>query len=513
VYVSTLDAATGSSIVQEVQVHASSKQDVLAATGKLAEKIRKGLGDAAQESTQQSAAETFTASSLEAAHAYAQGQDLSRAAKFAEAIQAYRQAIELDPGMGRAYAGIASADQNLGRQSDAEASYKLALARIDRMTQREKYRTRAGYYLLIRNNAGAIQELTALVKDYPADTSARANLAYAYFLQRDMDKAIDEEKRAIAITPRSVLQHSNLSQYALYAGDFNTAIKETQQVLKDNPAFETARRTLAVAYVATGHTEEGRAEYTKLQQMSPRGASMALSGLADLALYEGRLSEATNLLEKAIAADFAIKNTDAAANDEVTLAATLAVLNRSPQARASASKATSESQDPSVLYRAAQVFLAVGEQAQALRQVAPLAKRLESEPQVYVKLIEGESQLKRGKPREALVMFQEAQKLLDSWLGHFDLGRAYLDFGAFTEASSEFDVCLRRRGEATSVFFDDNPSYHWLPDVYYYQGRAREALKTPDAADSYRTFLSIKEKGEGDPLVADARKRLGRLTK
>ena len=415
--------------------------------------------------------------------------------------------------MGRAYAGIAAMDQNLGRQRDAEANYKLALQRIDRMTDREKFRTRGGYYLLIRNNAGAIQEFTTLVKDYPADTSGHANLALASFYQRDMDKALEEQKRALAITPRSVLQHSNLSLYALYGGDFNTATKEATQILKDNPRFETAERTLALAALANGRIEEARQEYKKLEAMSPQGTSMALTGLADLALYEGRLSEAENILEKAVATDLEAKNADAAANDDATLAMTQAGLNKPAQARATASRAVAASQDPGVLYRAAEVFLAIGDPAQAQQQVAPLAKRLESEPQVYVKLVAGEVQLKRGSPREALASFQEAQKLLDTWFGHFDLGRAYLDAGAFTQASSELDVCLRRKGEATSVFFDDNPSYHWLPDVYYFHGRAREGLKSQDAAESYKTFLAIKEKGEGGALVADARKRLSEAGK
>ena len=45
--------------------------------------------------------------------------------------------------------------------------YKLALARIDRMTDREKYRTRSGYYLVTRNQAKAIEELSALVSQFP----------------------------------------------------------------------------------------------------------------------------------------------------------------------------------------------------------------------------------------------------------------------------------------------------------------------------------------------------------
>jgi tetratricopeptide (TPR) repeat protein len=144
-----------------------------------------------------------------------------------------------------------------------------------------------------------------------------------------------------------------------------------------------------------------------------------------------------------------------------------------------------------------------------MQLASSLGIRFETDPQVYAKLIAGEAQLKRGKPREALSTFQEAQKLSDTWLGRLDMGRAYLDAGAFTEASSEFDVCLNRRGEATSVFLDDIPSYHLLPAVYYYQGRAREGLHSPGAAESYKTFLDIKGKETEDPLAADARKRLG----
>ena len=67
VYVTTLDPATGKTMLKE-ESDASNKQDVLAAAGKLAERIRKGLGDTTPESAQKSAAETFTAGSLEAAH-------------------------------------------------------------------------------------------------------------------------------------------------------------------------------------------------------------------------------------------------------------------------------------------------------------------------------------------------------------------------------------------------------------------------------------------------------------
>jgi len=507
VYVSTLDPATGKSILTE-QRSASNKQDVLSAAGQLAESIRKGLGDTTPESAQQSAAETFSAGSLEAAHAYAMGQDFQQEAKWDDALKAYGQAVELDPNLGRAYAGMAAIDANHGKHQDAEKYYGLAMSHIDRMTDREKYRTRSGYYLFTRNQPKAMEELTALVSQYPADTSGHANLALAYFYSRDMRKALEEQKRALEITPHSTLQRVNYSMYALYAGDFDTAAKEAQSILQENPKFDQALRTLAIAQLGQGHSEDSRQTYLKLEGVSPYGASIAATGLADLAQYEGKLADAAGILQKAIAVDAASKDAESAADRTAALALIQLMLGKTQEAVTEAAKASANSKDPGVLYRAAQVYIAAGQDAKALQLVAPLSQRLENEPRAYAKLIEGEARLKKGNARDALNSFQEAQKLADTWLGHFDMGRAYLDANAFTEASSEFDVCLKRRGEATSVFLDDVPSYHVLPAVYYYQGSAREGLNSPGAAESYKTFLSIKEKGAGDPLVADAQRRL-----
>jgi tetratricopeptide (TPR) repeat protein len=304
------------------------------------------------------------------------------------------------------------------------------------------------------------------------------------------------------------LQQSNFSMYALYAGDFETAAKQAQTILAENPTFEEALRTSAIAALALGHSDEAKANYQKLQAVDARGASIAGSGLADLALHEGRLTDAASQLEKDILVDIAAKDADSAANKMATLGLAQVQLGKMADAMSQGTKAIAASKDSGVAYRAAQIYIAAGQENEGLHAVAPLSQRLENEPQIYAKLIAGEAQLKRGNARDALNSFQEAQKLADTWLGHFDMGLAYLAAATYPEASSEFDVCLKRRGEATSVFLDDVPSYHLLPPVYYYQGRAREGLNSPGAAESYKTFLALKEKGAGDPLVADATKRL-----
>ena len=105
-------------------------------------------------------------------------------------------------------------------------------------------------------------------------------------------------------------------------------------------------------------------------------------------------------------------------------------------------------------------------------------------------------------------MFTEAQKLSDSWLGRFSLGRAYLEAEAYTEAYSELEQCLERKDESVAVFLDDVPSFHYFPHVYYYMGLAQEGLQSPGAVQSFRSFLDMRGETEKDPLVDDARSRI-----
>ena len=78
-----------------------------------------------------------------------------------------------------------------------------------------------------------------------------------------------------------------------------------------------------------------------------------------------------------------------------------------------------------------------------------------------------------------------------------------------TQADSEFDRCIQRRGEALALFLDEEPTYAFFPPVYYYRGRVREAMNTAGFVDSYRAYLNIRGKSTEDPLVPDVRRRAG----
>jgi tetratricopeptide (TPR) repeat protein/predicted Ser/Thr protein kinase len=506
--VKAIDGITGKDIITKSAK--AEKKDVLASIGNLSADVRSALGDTTPESVKLAAQETFTAETLEAAHSYAAAQDLQQKGKWDEAIKEYQHATYLDPEFGRAFAGLAAAQANLGRAQEAERNYKLALAHIDRMTDREKYRTRGGYYLLIRDTQRAIDEFTSLSQQFPADAVAESNLALAYFYNRNMAKAQEIGRHTADRNPASVTQRSNLALYALYAGDFATAAQEAQATLKLNPGSEESMRTLALALLGQGQNQQAVDTYKKLATISARGASMADTGLADLALYEGRTADAARILEKSIASDIAANDKSSAAGKQAMLAEAQLSLGQKDAAAATAEQAIAANQDDGIEFTAATIFIEAGKPARAKAIATGLDKRLQPEPQIYAKLIEGALLLKQDNAAGAIQVFNDAQKLSDTWLGRFYLGRASLEANDFAQALSEFDACQKRRGEATAIFLDDSPSYHEFPPVLYYLARAQEGQHSPAAAESYKAFLAIKANAGSDAQVSDARARLAK---
>ena len=238
---------------------------------------------------------------------------------------------------------------------------------------------------------------------------------------------------------------------------------------------------------------------------------MATAGQADLAEYTGHFADAARLLEKGAAADLEAKRPDSAADKFAKVAHIQLLRGQKGAAVAAADKALAQSQSVQVRFLAGRVFAEAGEIAKAQKLAASLGSELQAEPQAYAKIIEGQSTLKQGDSRQAIKAFTDANKLLDTWIGRFELARAYLDAGLFVEADSELDRCIKRRGETLELFMDNVPTYGYFPLVYYYQGRVRDGLKSSAAANSYWKFVSIEEKGDANPLLQDAQKRLAEL--
>jgi eukaryotic-like serine/threonine-protein kinase len=502
--VRAVDGVTGK--VLTAQSESVTKQDLLATVGKLAARVRKSLGDKTPESAQLAAAETYTTHSLDAAHEYALAQKAQFTGNYNDAIEHSLKALQFDPELGRAYVVLAVVYNNMKQPQQAEKYFQLALSKIDTMSEREKYRTRSAYYLVARKPDQALEELQQLVARYPADNTGLANLALAYFYRRDMARALELGKRAVEIYPSNTIQRNNVGLYAMYAGDFESAIREQHSVLDMNPSLVLGYVGTAIPQLALGHPDDAITTYHQLEKLGTDGVSAAAAGLADVALYQGRISDAIKNLEQGISDDTANKNPDGAAGKLATLAQAQLLAGHPSEAARTADRAMAVSHEIPVQFWAARAYMGANQEAKALAIARDLSGRLDSDPQAYAKIVEGEIQLKHGKSQDALKLFLDSRKIADTWMSHFDAGRAYVEAGAFAEADSELEACQKRRGEAAALFLDESPTYYLFPPVYYYLGRAQEGLNSSAASESYKSFIDAKNGGQ-DPLLADASKR------
>jgi tetratricopeptide (TPR) repeat protein len=496
--------------VYEDSITIGAKSEVLKTADRFSAKLRSNLGDISADSVEALTKETFTTTSLEAMKAYALAQELDDQGKEEEALKEYLRAIDHDPNFGRAYSGAANILLNSGRYKEGEYYFEEALKRIDQMTDREKHRDLGLWALYKRDYKKAIDEYSALLKKYPGDYVIHANLAIAYFYARDMAKAVEEGRLDVKYNPQGVHAHNNLSWYALGAGFLQTAEEESKKALELEPGFEKAYITLALTQLAKGELEHAADTYRQLKDLGSYGVTLATAGLADLAIYEGRLAEAVEILEEGIPFDLENKQGYDAAEKCIMLAHAYLLQEKKELVSKAADRAVGIRDDAEIVFSAALVYLNAGQADKARSLQAELFKLPQPEPRVYAKLIGGEMSRARGDIGNAVNLFHEAKDSLDTWIGHYFLGLAYLDAEDYSAAYSEFETCLKRGGEAASVFQNDIPSYRYLAPVYYYIGRAQEGLGSGAASESYNNFLKIKEKDDGsDLMVKDARSRLG----
>ena len=178
-------------------------------------------------------------------------------------IDLYRSALELDPNMGTAYAGIASAYCQMGNMNHipwaqagdsarsaatralslnsklADAHFALALVRYN---DYERFAAEEEYKLALRLNP-----LYADCMDF-----------YADFLQQDgrFDDAIRLMKQAAALEPLNVIVQYDLSTTLIMAGRYDEGIREAQKVLDLDSAFSFAYVQLIRGYALKGQYDK-----------------------------------------------------------------------------------------------------------------------------------------------------------------------------------------------------------------------------------------------------------------
>jgi len=488
----------------------ANKDAMLRAVASIAARVRTQLGDTdVREETATS--ETLTAGSLEAVRAYNAGNQLGAQAKDADAIAQYQRAVQLDPQLGRAYSGWAISAAKIGRTEEADELWKKALALLDRMTEREKYRTLGTYYSrVVGNQEKAIENFTKLLELYPADAAGHNNLAIAYFRSLNMSKALEYGARVVKMYPKTQIYRDNYVLYAMYAGDFSGGANEARRIVAEVPTANHAFLPIAVESALAGKFADAADAYARMKSADTPGPSVAMTGLGDLAIYRGDFSEGERLLKEGIEGDEAVKDTVDRAAKLNALAELYEAQGRTALAVSTAQSVLKLGKQVEFVLPAARVLAHAGRKSEALVVADDLASRLQGRMRAYGSIVRGEIALHEGRVIDAVDQFRAAQKLADLWLTRYLLGVAYVEADAHAEALSELDLAQKRRGEGAALFLDDSPTVRYLAALPYWHGRAQEKVGlTSEARKNFDRFVALRGAlTPPDPLAADARERM-----
>jgi tetratricopeptide (TPR) repeat protein len=509
--VRAVDPANGNQLAK-AEASAANKSDVLKSVETVASRLRDTLGDTTPESARRAAAETVTTTSLEALKEYSIAQDLSSSGRQEESIEHYKNAIALDAKFGRAYSGLATVLFNTNRGDEAEVLWKQALSMMERMTEREQYRTLGLWFAGSGGNyEKAIENFEKLVAAYPADRAGQTNLAFSYFQMLDFPKAMEHGWKAVELYPKNPRPRLNYAIYATYAGDLAVAEREARIVLEQSKTLYKAYLPLVAVAFAASDNAKMREAYGGMRGTGAVGASVSAHGLADLAMYEGRWDEAQTILDEGIAADEASKNTLARAGKLVMLAELHLAMNRTAQATRAAQEALKLTRDNAIVVPAGLVLIRTGPRAEAEAIASELVKGFQRRSRAYGAIVEGEIARASGRFVDAAEAFNRAKGFADLWLVRYLLGRTYVEAGRYVEAHPELALADKRRGEASAIFLDDVPSFRYLAPLPYWLGRAQEGMNpsSATAVENYKRFLTLRPDAARDPLALDAQKRLG----
>ncbi|MGA8619210.1 MAG: protein kinase [Candidatus Sulfotelmatobacter sp.] len=520
-YVIGLDAInckTGDPLVQE-QVTAENKEHVLRALGEAATNLRAKLGESL------STVEKFdipldqaTTPSLEALKALSLGRTTLQEQGSAAAIPFFNRAIELDPNFAAGYAALGISYSNLREPGRASENLRKAYDLRDKVSERERFRIAATYYLLVTGELEkAVQTYEMWAQTYPRSSEPFGNLGVDYTYLGQYERGVEASLEDLRLNPGSAAAFTNL--VGLYAAldRLNDAKAKYEQAVahKVNNPFLHGNR-YGVAFLESDTSEMQRQVADASAKL---GEDVLFSFESDTEAFHGRLARARDLSKRA--ADSALRNDspETAAAWQMDVALRDAEFNNVALSRqeTTSALATASTRDVSIL--AALALARIGDTDQAKRMADDLAGRFPLNTVInryWLPTIYASIEIQRNNPARAVELLQTtAQYELGSPLPQFEVGgtlypvyvrgQAYLLLHQGTAAVGEFQKFLHQRGVAVNCPLAALARLQ-LARAYVLAGDSKTA------GGNYQEFFALWKDADPDiPILKQAKEEYAKL--
>ncbi len=495
-----------------------------------------------------------TTSSVAAYREYAQGIEFHQRGRYLDAFPHFERAIALDPNFALAYLKLAVGNGNTGRSNERDKHAQRAIELSDRLTPRERYYIEGYYYTTkLETTQRAIDAYARAIELYPDHSASRNNLALLYLRTDQVEKCIEHyavlQQRGFEFPGAA----GNMAQCYIAAGRDSEALAVLTEFVARFPNVEAGYLLLGLSQMSTNRFDEAERSFTRTRELRP-DFPPAIAGPAQLAtfrddfagarriaapllkfprsnarglgriqliyaaLYEGRLRQALDELQRAIA-DEGVDGSDESALGRSVVAEIFIAQGRKAEAAAEARRGEADARgrlsvgevllqgsiagDPAArasLQRLADALPTGSDKALpfiADAIAAVEAGRLEDAARL---LSEYESKLRPGMVASgSLTPIRQPRVMLNYWRG-----RERLAAGDYRGAIASF-----AKNTDNTALRQFNP-IEYVRGLYY-TAQAHERLEDSAAARAhYSRFLKYWKDGDIDrDKVADAIKKIG----
>jgi DNA-binding winged helix-turn-helix (wHTH) protein/tetratricopeptide (TPR) repeat protein len=457
-------------VLDEEQVQAARKEDVLNALSHIASNFRTRVGESLStfKSHDTPLAEATTPS-LEALKAYSAGWQASFLSGSATSVPFFQRAIEIDPDFASAYAALGRMYGDIGESALSAKNIGKAYELRDRASDQEKFFISLNYDLQVTGNLEKAQQTCDLwVQAYPRAWFPHALLSGGVYPQLGKyEKSVEEAKIAIGVDPDFSIGYSLLaaSYVALErTGEAEKILQRASDRRLDIPDFYVQRYIMAfLKDDKTGMEREAAQPREK-----PAVDDWMSNAEGFVSAYSGHLEEArkmsrraANLAQKADRREVeALYETDAAVRE--------ALFGNVSTARQRAGEALKLSRSKDVQYATAFALALSGDSSRSQTLTDDLSTRFPEDTIVrftQLPTLRALLALNRSQPANAVELLQTAipyeggvsieggsEYLLGvgSLYPTYVRGLAYLAAHRGREAAAEFQKILDHRGIVVS---------------------------------------------------------------
>jgi serine/threonine protein kinase/tetratricopeptide (TPR) repeat protein len=453
------------SILDQEQIQAARREDVLNSLSQIARRFRTRVGESLATVEQHSMplAEATTPS-LEALKAYSTALKVDVSSGGTASIPFFRRAVEIDPNFAMAYANLGLGYTVMGEWALARENTTRAWQLRDRASDREKFFITFTYYRQVTGDLEkAFQTLELWAQTYPRGAEPSPQHLMAGLSASGtgrFEKAIEEGRKGIAADPGFIFSYGNLAISYFFLDRFREAAETLQRASKrklDTPdslvygyniAFlngDTEEMDRAVALARGKHGAEHGVANSQALVLARSGqlrlAQMSSSRAIDLARQEGQGE--TSATYQAASAEWE------------------ALYGNALDARKGASAALGLSNERDVEYAAGLALALSGDVPRSQALADDLQKRFPEDTFArftYVPVLRGLAALHRGRPEVSIEELQVALRYelavnglnfhlcLGGLHSAYVRGEAFMAAHRYAEAVAEFQKILDHRG-------------------------------------------------------------------